>query len=77
MINKTILIFSALSVTGCTSNKDYQYPIAVPPPPNVIPPNKAPNFTPIPQPSFIPYMPYHIAQRKQENERKVLTFIVK
>lgn len=75
MINKIILIISALFVIGCTSNKDYQYPIA--PPPNMTPPNKAPNFTPPPQPSFIPYMPYHVAKKAEENKKKVLTFMTK
>jgi len=64
-------------MVGCNSNKDYQHPISVPPPPNVMPPNKAPSFTPIPQPTFIPYMPYSVAQKNQKNERKTLTFIVK
>jgi hypothetical protein len=76
MINKIILIISALSVVGCHSNNDYQHPIVVPPPPNVSPPNKVPSFIPTPQPTFIPPLPYQVARRKQESERKVLTFIV-
>ncbi len=76
-MNKIFLIISALFVVGCNSNKDYQHPISVPPPPNVMPPNKAPSFTPVPPPTFIPYMPYHIAKEVEENDRKVLTFIVK
>lgn len=77
MVHKIVLIISALSVVGCQSNNDYQHPIVVPPPPNVTPPNKAPTFTPTPQPTFIPYMPYQVARRNQENEKKSLTFIVK
>jgi len=76
-MNKIFLLISALYIVGCQSNNDYQYPITVPPPPNVLPPNKAPTFTPAPQPTFTPYMPYQIARRHKENERKVLTFIVK
>lgn len=76
-MNKIFLIISALSVVGCQSNNDYQYPIVVPPPPNVLPPNKAPTFTPAPQPTFVPYMPYQVAKRNQENAKKSLTFIVK
>ena len=76
-MNKIFLIISALFVIGCNSNKDYQHPISVPPPPNVMPPNKAPSFTPVPHPMFIPYMPYHVARRAEENDRKELTFIVK
>ena len=64
-------------MVGCQSNNDYQFPIVVPPPPNVMPPNKAPSFIPTPQPTFIPYMPYSVAQKNQKNERKTLTFIVK
>ena len=77
MINKIILIISALYVVGCQSNNDYQYPIIIPPPPSVLPPNKPPAFTPAPRPTFVPYMPYQVARRNQESERKVLTFIVK
>ena len=76
-MNKIFLIISALSVVGCQSNNDYQHPIVVPPPPNVTPPNKAPDFTPAPQPTFTPYMPYQVAKRNQENAKKSLTFIVK
>lgn len=77
MVNKIVLIISALSVVGCQSNNDYQHPISVPPPPNVTPPNKPPTFTPAPHPSFIPYIPYHIAREAKENEKKSLTFIAK
>lgn len=76
-MNKIFLIISAVFVVGCQSNKDYQHPISVPPPPDVLPPNKAPAFTPTPQPTFIPPMPYQIARRHKENQRKELTFIVK
>jgi len=76
MINKIILIISALYVVGCQSNNDYQHPISIPPPPNVLPPNKAPAFTPPPRPNFMPRTPYSIAQKKRHNDRKVLTFIV-
>lgn len=76
-MNKIFLIICALSVVGCRSNNDYQQPISVPPPPNVTPPNKAPAFTPVPHPAFVPYMPYHIARKAKENEKKSLTFIAK
>ncbi len=76
-MNKIFLIICALSVVGCQSNNDYQHPISVPPPPNVTPPNKAPAFTPVPHPAFVPYMPYHIARKAKENEKKSLTLIVK
>jgi len=76
MINKIVLIISALYIVGCQSNNDYQRPISIPPPPNVTPPNKAPSFIPARRPTFIPYMPYSVAQRHQEGERKALTLIL-
>jgi hypothetical protein len=76
-MNKIFLIISAVFVVGCQSNKDYQHPIPVPPPPNVLPPNKAPAFTPVPHPAFVPHMPYHIARKVEENEKKSLTLIAK
>jgi len=59
---KYFIIILALSITSCTHQEgvDYVHPfqpwlVSVPPyPPQITPPESAPDFTPTNQPTFIP-----------------------